>query len=239
MSRIPNTTDADRRELAIERWERRTAIPLAILAVLFLALWAVQVLAPLGPIGYDLVEGAILLIWVAFIVDFLFRFSFHKNKRAFLRANVIEIIAIIVPVFRFLRVLRILMAIGLLTRVVQSLQGRVNLYVAIVLPLLTFAGALGVYEAESQVANSNIHNFGDAIWWACVTIFTVGYGDHYPITWEGRSIAVVLMLGGVAMLSVITANLASYFLSQQRNGRPNTDAWSEPAGHRTPGSNGE
>ena len=219
MSRISDNSanvERDRRELLIENWERRTAIPLAFLAVLFLALWAVQVLVTLGPIGFDLVEGAILLIWVAFIVDFVFRFSFHKDKRAFLRANIIEIIAIIVPAFRFLRVLRIVMAIGLLTRVVQSLQGRVNLYVAIVLPLLTFAGALGVFEAERFDPRANITNFGDALWWAAVTIFTVGYGDRYPVTWEGRSIAVVLMLGGVAMLSVITANLASFFLSQQR-----------------------
>jgi voltage-gated potassium channel len=109
------------------------------------------------------------------------------------------------------------MAVGMLTRVVQSLQARVNLYIAIVLPMLVFAGALGVYEAERNVPNSNLRNFPDSIWWAWETVFTVGYGDHFPISTEGRFIAVVLMLGGVAMISVVTANLASYFLSQQRN----------------------
>ena len=112
--------------------------------------------------------------------------------------------------------LRVLMAVGLLTRVVQSLQGRVNIYIAIVLPLLTFSGALGVFEAERGLANSNIKDFGSAFWWACVTVLSVGYGDYYPVSWEGRAIAVVLMLGGIAMLSVVTANLASYFLSQAR-----------------------
>jgi voltage-gated potassium channel len=215
----PNSNEIVRREEAVERWEKASAVPLAILAVAFLGLWALQVLAELNPIEWDLVEGAILLIWGAFIIDFGFRFYFHTNKKQFLKSNVIEILAIAVPAFRFLRVLRVLMAVGILARVVQSLQGRVNIYIAIVLPLLTFSGALGVYEAEHAVVGSNITSFSNAFWWACVTVLSVGYGDYFPITWEGRAIAVVLMLGGIAMLSVVTANLASYFLSQARNAK--------------------
>jgi voltage-gated potassium channel len=206
----------EQREQTVERWERASALPLAILAVAFLGLWAIQVLVTLNEIEYDIVEGAILVIWGAFIIDFLFRLYFHIDKAAFLKNNVIEIVAIVVPAFRFLRMLRVVMAVGLLTRVVQSLQGRVNIYIAIVLPLLTFSGALGVFEAERAIPGSNITNFPDALWWACVTVLSVGYGDHFPITFEGRAIAVILMLGGIAMLSVVTANLASYFLSQQR-----------------------
>ena len=83
--------------------------------------------------------------------------------------------------------------------------------------MLVFAGSLGVFEAERSAPGSNITTFEDAIWWAAVTVFTVGYGDLYPITLEGRFIAVILMMGGVALLSVLTANLASYFLRQARN----------------------
>ena len=179
-------------------------------------LLVIQVLAPLSPLEWDLVEAAILVIWAAFIIDFGFRLYFHIDRVKFLKSNIIELVAILVPAFRFLRMLRVLMAVGLLTRVVQSLQGRVNIYIAIVLPLLTFAGALGVYEAEHGVPGSNINTFADATWWACVTVLSVGYGDFYPVSFEGRAIAVLLMLGGIAMLSVVTANLASYFLSQQR-----------------------
>jgi len=206
-----------RRELAVTNWERKSALPLAILAIAFLALWAVQVLAPVTDAEWDVLEGTILFIWVAFIGDFLVRLYYHSDRKSFLRNNVVEIIALVVPALRFLRMLRVLMAVGMLTRVVQSLQARVNLYIAIVLPMLVFAGALGVYEAERNVPNSNLRNFPDSIWWAWETVFTVGYGDHFPISTEGRFIAVVLMLGGVAMISVVTANLASYFLSQQRN----------------------
>lgn len=217
MSKTSTEIEAvERHEIAIQKWERKSAMPLAALAVLFMALWAFQVLAPLTQLQFDIVEGVILLIWAAFIVDFVVRLRYHRDKAAFLKSNVIEILAIIVPGFRFLRVLRILMAIGILTRVVQSLQGRVNLYIAIVLPLITFAGALGVYEAERNLAGASITNFADALWWACVTIFTVGYGDLYPISLEGRAIAVILMMSGIAMMSVATANLASYFLSVQQ-----------------------
>ena len=206
----------EHREQIIERWEKASALPLAILAFAFMGLWALQVLAPLTPVEWELVEAAILVIWAAFIIDFGFRFYFHIDRVKFLKSNIIELVAILVPAFRFLRMLRVLMAVGLLTRVVQSLQGRVNIYIAIVLPLLTFAGALGVYEAEHGVPGSNIKTFADATWWACVTVLSVGYGDFYPVSFEGRAIAVLLMLGGIAMLSVVTANLASYFLSQQR-----------------------
>jgi voltage-gated potassium channel len=210
----------DARESAIERWEARSAVPLAIFAVFFLALWAIQVLAPLNDVEWDLVEAGIVLIWAVFIVDFAVRLYFHANRAAFLKSNVIEIVALLVPAFRFLRVLRVITAVGIFTRVVQSLQARVNLYIAIVLPMMVLAGSLGVYEAEHSVVGSKIRNFGDAFWWSCETIFTVGYGDLYPVTTEGKFIAVLLMMGGVAMISVVTANLAGYFLRQQRSANP-------------------
>jgi voltage-gated potassium channel len=223
VSKTTKTSRIRDRELAIERWEKHSAIPLAILALAFLGLWAVQVLAPLTTAEWDLVEAAILLIWAAFIVDFVVRLTFHADKLKFLKSSVIEIIALLVPAFRFLRVLRIVTALGILTRVVQSLQARVNLYLAIVFPMLVFAGSLGVYEAERNAVGSNIVEFSDALWWAAVTVFTVGYGDLYPVTLEGRFIAVLLMMGGVAMLSVLTANFASYFLRQARSGHQAKD----------------
>jgi voltage-gated potassium channel len=60
--------------------------------------------------------------------------------------------------------------------------------------------------------NATIHSFADALWWAVVTITTVGYGDMVPVTTAGRAIAFVLMLGGIAFFSGITANLASFLV---------------------------
>ena len=214
----PESQRVKQRDAAVERWERASAIPLAILAVAFVGLWAMQVLANLSTSQWDFVEGLILAIWIVFVVDFAFRLAFHSNRRDFLKANVIELIAIVLPAFRFLRVLRILTAIGLLARVGQSLTSRINVFISFLVPMLVLAGSLGVLEAERGAANATITNFSDSLWWACVTIFTVGDTRFYPVTLEGRAIAVVLMMSGVAMLSVVTANFASYFLTRIRVG---------------------
>lgn len=215
--REPTKTEAIRhvtRAAKIAKWENRSAIPLAILAILFLVFWAMQVLLPVNQLEWDLLEAAIILIWVGFIVDFVVRYIYHPDKMHFLRSNVIEFLALVLPAFRVFRMLRVITAIGMFTRVAQTLQARVNIYIGIVLPMMVFAGALGVYEAEHEVSGATIKSFTDALWWCCVTVFTVGYGDLYPVTLEGRVIAVLMMLGGFGLISVVTANLASYFLKQ-------------------------
>ena len=56
---------------------------------------------------------------------------------------------------------------------------------------------------------ASINSFADALWWAVVTITTVGYGDMVPVSLAGRAVAFILMLGGIAFFSGVTANLAS------------------------------
>ena len=200
------------REAMVARWERSSALPLALLALAYMALWAFQVLAPLNPTEWDVVEAVILLIWAIFIADFVVRLMLHHDKKHFLRTNIIEITALVLPAFRFLRVLRVITAIGIMTRVVQTIQGRVNLYIAMMLPMLVLAGSIGVLEAERNAPGATILNFGDAIWFTAESIFTIGYGDYFPITFEGRVISIVMMLAGYALLSVVAVNLAAYLL---------------------------
>src|SRR5690606_1814691 len=56
--------------------------------------------------------------------------------------------------------------------------------------------------------------WGEALWWATVTVTSVGYGDYSPVTPVGRAIAVGLMFGGIALLAVVTATLASWILER-------------------------
>lgn len=79
--------------------------------------------------------------------------------------------------------------------------------------------ALVVYAAERDQDGSSIQSLGDAFWWATVTTTTVGYGDTVPITDEGRIIAVILMLLGVALLAVLTAHIAAHFVDDERDNR--------------------
>ncbi|MEO0049010.1 MAG: hypothetical protein RL556_342 [Actinomycetota bacterium] len=203
-----------RREIKIAIWERRTAAPLAALALLFMGLWAYQVLGNLSVVQWDIVEAASITIWVIFLIDFSYRLVYHYDKKQFLRSNVIEILALLLPAFRFLRMFRVITALGFLARVMQNQQGRIAIYLSVMMPMLLIGGAIGVLEAEHGAAGANILTFRDAIWWAGVTLFTVGFGDNYPVTDEGRIIAFVLMLSGWALLSVMTAAFASYFARQ-------------------------
>ncbi len=68
---------------------------------------------------------------------------------------------------------------------------------------------------EQHAPGANIRNFGDALWWAVVTVTTVGYGDTYPVTAGGRGVAVVLMLVGIGLIGTLTATVASYFVEEQ------------------------
>ena len=202
------------RERAVEKWERYSTIPLALLALVYLGLYAVEVLGDQSQvILFDLIFVSDI-IWGIFIVDFVARLLLHDNKKAFLKKNIIELIGLLLPFFRAFRMFRVVIAIGFLTRAAKSLQGRINIYIGLILPMLIFTCSLGVYEAEHRALGANITNYGDALWWAFVTITTIGYGDYFPVTFEGRTIAVLLMLSGLALVSVITVSFASWFLDR-------------------------
>jgi voltage-gated potassium channel len=68
---------------------------------------------------------------------------------------------------------------------------------------------------EEHADGTNIHNFGESLWWAIVTVTTVGYGGYYPVTSGGRCVAVVLMLVGIGLIGALTATIASYFVEEQ------------------------
>jgi voltage-gated potassium channel len=95
-------------------------------------------------------------------------------------------------------------------------RGRVAIYVAGTVTLIGFVAALAVLEAERFAPGASIIAFGDAIWWTLTTISTVGYGDRYPVTLEGRLVAASLMVAGIALLGVVTAGIASWFVETLR-----------------------
>jgi voltage-gated potassium channel len=77
-----------------------------------------------------------------------------------------------------------------------------------------FLGAWLVLLFEENNKGSNIHTYSDALWWAIVTVTTVGYGDRFPMTGGGRTVAVILMLVGIGLIGVLTATAASVFIKE-------------------------
>lgn len=119
---------------------------------------------------------------------------------------------------RLIRLVRILRAFRSTRHLVQHIfrkrtQGAITA-VSIIAILMVIFSSIAILEVENA-PESNIKTAEDAIWWSYVTITTVGYGDKYPVTTEGRMIAMMLMTVGVGIFGTFTAFLASWFVGQQ------------------------
>ena len=162
-------------------------------------------------------------ICVFFFAEFCFRFYKAKNKQAFMKWGWIDLISS-VPAVSYLRAGRILRLIRLLRliRAFRSTQMFVKhvfrnkakvafTSVTILALLLIIFSSIAILQVEKD-PDSNIKTAEDAIWWAYVTITTVGYGDKFPVTTEGRIIAAVLMTAGVGLFGTFTAYVSSWFV---------------------------
>lgn len=118
---------------------------------------------------------------------------------------------------RVIRILRIIKAFKSTKTFVESFfmnkaKGTMNSALIVAFMMIIFSSIL-ILQVEN-VPQSNISTAGDALWWAFVTITTVGYGDLYPVTLEGRLIAVILMTTGVGLFGTFTAFVASWFVEK-------------------------
>jgi voltage-gated potassium channel len=156
------------------------------------------------------------LSWITsgiFVVDLVVRLALADERLRYLVRHWYDLLVIVLPLLRPLRLLRLIPLLSVLNRRAQTgLRGRVAIYVAGGASLLAFVAALAVLDVERSSPDANISDFGDAIWWAVTTMTTVGYGDHYPVTSVGRVVAFGLMLGGIALLGTVTATLASWLV---------------------------
>ena len=124
-------------------------------------------------------------------------------------------ILVSVPLLRPLRLLRLIALLRMLNRsAVGGLAGRAVTYVTGFAVLAAALSSLAILDADRRTADSNITTFGDALWWSATTVTTVGYGDRFPVTSEGRLIAVALMIVGISLIGVITASVAAWFVSR-------------------------
>lgn len=176
----------------------------------------------------DIAFGVNWLIWAVFAAELAFILIVAPRKTAALRAHWLDaaIVVMTAPPFgRFLsslrllrlaRLLRLLRLTTILTRLVQrerTLTSGTAFRLAAMLTLLVvvIAGAV-----EALVDSGDFTTTWDGIWWAMTTVTTVGYGDITPTTVQGRIVAIVVMLFGIAFLSVLTATIASRFVKTER-----------------------
>jgi voltage-gated potassium channel len=211
---LPQSVDEPR----VADWNRRADWPLTGLALVFLACYAWSVLdRTIPPTGRDALEVVLTGIWVVFGLDYLIRIGLAHRRVRFVLHHLPDLAVLVLPMFRQLRVLRLLTVLSVLNRQVRDdARGRVVLYVAGTVTLVGFVAALAVLDAERDAPGASITTFDDALWWTITTISTVGYGDRYPVTAEGRVVAGALMVAGIALLGVVTASIASWFVESVR-----------------------
>ncbi|MDT4948515.1 MAG: voltage-gated potassium channel, partial [Pseudonocardiales bacterium] len=200
------------------RWERCAEWPLTAAALLFLAAYAWPILEPDLPRGWGAVCRAVsLATWVVFALDYVIRISLASARGRYVIRHLPDLVVVALPIFRPLRLLRLLLLLRVLNRqATASFRGKVAVYVAGAAVVLIGCASLAVLDAERGHAGSNISSFADALWWAATTVTTVGYGDRFPVTGQGRAIAVGLMLGGIALIGVVTATVASWLIDRVR-----------------------
>lgn len=187
-------------------------------AVGFLAAYAVPIIWPESPAAIrDTCEVLTWLVWGAFALDYVARLVLSQDRRAYVRRHLLDLAIIALPLLRPLRLLRLVTMLKFIdASATNRFRGRILTYVLGGASLLGFVGALAVLDAERETPGGNIDTFGDALWWAFTTMTTVGYGDRYPVTTMGRFVAVGLMVGGVTILSTVTAMLASWMVERVR-----------------------
>lgn len=203
---------------------------LSILSVFNLGfLLVMRFLSPQGTAVTEVVTLMDVIITPIFVFDFLYRFFTASSKRAYFFpgwgwADLLATLPLlrIFRVFRVVRVTRELREYGVARFVTDIGKARASatflLTIFLVILVLEVAGGL-IYYAESASPEANIQSASDAVWWGLVTITTVGYGDRYPVTGEGRIIGTFLLMSGIALFSVLTGFIANIFLAPRSKPR--------------------
>jgi len=218
-------TDAQQhRQDWVDRYTASISPLLSVLALVYLATFSIQA------IWYDpqatwfqWMNTFGLVLWGLFVIDLLFRFFMSPIKKHFFRRNWLDTVTVVLPQFRALRALRAFTANGILSKKSGLISGGGFASGALAALIVIWVGSVMVLNAERGAPNAEIVNIGDAVWWAFETVTTVGYGDFVPVTWNGRALAVLVMLVGISVLGVVTASLSAVLVKRTHKGPDRVD----------------
>ena len=194
----------------LARWERIVDGPLNVAAVGFLVAYSWRVIGELQGTEEILANTVIFATWLVFLVNYLVSLALTTWRGVWFRSHILELLVVVLPVLRPLRLLRFVKLRMLQRTTGDAIRFKVAVYLVGTILLLVYMSALSMVDHERSVPGANITSVGDGLWWAFVTVTSVGYGDFYPVTGLGRGIAVGLMFCGIALIGVVTATLASW-----------------------------
>ena len=192
---------------------------LTVLAIAFLFAYSYPAFVTnVGSSQQSILDGVQWVSWIAFAADLVIGIYKAPNRVQYLKRHPLEILAVILP---FLRPLRLLRFISFGTLVFEKVNlGKsiaISFKVIVTALFLTYLAGIEITMAERGQPGATIQSAGDGFWWAITTLTTVGYGDIYPTTTQGRFIAVGLMVSGICVLGVISATVAAWFVKMTQD----------------------
>ena len=208
---------------AYDRWIARMERPLLVTSVLFVVVLVLPILVTQLPKPVDTaMVVANVAIWALFAFDYVMRLRLSADRMRFVRTHVLDLVVVLVPFFRPLRLLRLLAVAGRLgQRSSGAFVADVTKMVCYATAFTAFLGGVLALDAERDAKGTTIASFPDALWWAFATMTAVPYGDVYPVTQEGRLISSVLMILGLVFVGLLTAAIAAWmvqYLSREGDG---------------------
>lgn len=219
---IPGSTLPPSRVPWPARLERAADHPLTLLALLLVPLLLAPFLIELPPEVAAALGEADAIVWALFAVALLVPLLVSDDRPRYVRRHWLDLLLVVVPLvglLRAARALRLVWALGAAVRVLHGsrrlLGRRGTPFLLLGVSLVVVVAAGLIVPVERDDPHATIHSYGDGLWWALTTIATVGYGDKYPVTPEGRGLAVALMLVGIAAFGVLTAELVALFVGEQ------------------------
>jgi voltage-gated potassium channel len=226
-------------ELIINANYELFVILVTLLSIVNSVLW----ILPIDTATRNVIQIIEYIISTFLLLDFFFRLIRAHNKRTYLFTYYgwLDFIGSL-PVFglRPARLVRVFMLGRKIRRdeltemggVIVQQRAQSTLLMVIFIALVIFeVSGIAILRAESQSPQANIQTAGDALWWAYVTVATVGYGDRYPVTSDGRIVGVLVMTAGVGLFSVLTSYMADWF-RRPRKPRPRLSIRREISGQR-------
>jgi voltage-gated potassium channel len=210
----------------VEDIERVTRYPMTLLGLAWLVVVIVVVTANVRGTASTALVGTLFVLWAVLLVEYLVRLVITPDRRGYLRRRWVEPVTVVAPPLQgwhFVGIEKMCLLIHEAALRVEAILKHHSLFRVLIAAAATLLlGAWLVLLFDENAKGSNIHNYPDALWWAIVTVTTVGYGDRFPVTGGGRAVAVVLMLVGIGLIGVLTATVASLFIKEHTDANRQT-----------------
>jgi voltage-gated potassium channel len=221
-------TDGTSRDERLRRFSARVDPVMTVLALLWLPVLVVPLVTQLH--GWvDVAFAAVdYFVWAAFLAEYIAKLTLAADRWHFVRHHLLDLAMVAVPVLRPLRLAQALRLVRLarvmivlgnsLRRARATFTHHALRFVLLAVVAIVFAAAgLELVFEQHSTGPTAIHNFGDALWWAVVTVTTVGYGDKVPMTGGGKWVATALMFTGIGLVGTLTATIAAFFVQEQQS----------------------